>query len=101
MSPVLPRRLLSWLFALTLLWGQAAAYAHTVGHLADHESGLPAHVCELCVAQAGLGSAAASTPPALHLPVAAYDWFIARPDSPAVLRLATPRARAPPATVHA
>lgn len=98
---MLPRRLLSWLFALTLLWGQAAAYAHAASHLTDYDSDLPAHVCELCVAQASLGCAAASAPPALHLPVAACDWFIADPGTPAVPRLAAPRARAPPATVHA
>ena len=97
---MLPRRLLPWLFALTLLWGQAAAYAHAVGHLTDNEN-LPAHVCELCVAQASLGCAAASTPPALHLPMAAYDWFVAGADAPAVSRLAVPRARAPPAPVNA
>lgn len=97
---MLPRRLLPWLFALTLLWGQAVSYAHTVGHLTDNES-LPAHVCELCVAQASLGCAAASTPPALHVPIAAYDWFVAGADTPAVPRLAAPRARAPPSSVHA
>jgi hypothetical protein len=97
---MLPRRLLSWLFALALLWGQAAAYAHAVGHLADNE-GLPAHACEVCVAQAGLGGAAPPAPPALQVPVAAYDWCVARADVPAVSRLAAPRARAPPVSAHA
>ena len=97
---MLPRRLLPWLFALALLWGQAASYAHAVGHLTDN-AGLPTHACELCVAQASLGCAAASTPPVLHVPVAAYDWFVAGADTPTVPRLAAPRARAPPASAHA
>jgi hypothetical protein len=100
MLPMLSRRLLSWLFALALLWGQAASYAHAVGHLAD-SADLPAHACELCVAQAGLGGAAASTPPELPVPIAAYDWFVAGADTPAIPRLAAPRARAPPASAHA
>jgi len=87
----------SWLFVLTLLWGQAAAYAHTLSHLTDRDSGLPTHVCELCVAQADLGCAAASTQPALHLPIATYDWFIADVHSSPAPRLPVPRARAPPA----
>jgi hypothetical protein len=95
MRRMLPRRLLPWLFALTLLWGQAVAYAHAVSHLTD--TGLPAHACELCVAQASLGSAAASTPPVLHLPVAAHDWFVADARFTHTPRLPAPRARAPPA----
>ena len=97
---MLPRRLLSWLFALTLLWGQATSYAHAVGHLTDNE-GLPAHACELCVAQAGLGCAAVSAPPTLYVPIAAFDWFVAGADTPAVPRLSAPRARAPPPSAHA
>jgi hypothetical protein len=92
-----PRRLLPWLFVLTLLWGQAASYAHAVSHLTDRDTGLPAHACELCVAQASLGSAAASTPPVLHLPVAAYDWFVVDARFTHTPRLPAPRARAPPA----
>ncbi|MBS1146313.1 MAG: hypothetical protein H6R08_489 [Proteobacteria bacterium] len=98
---MLPRRLLSWLFVLTLLWGQAAAYAHTLSHLAEREPAVPAHVCELCVAQASLGCAAAATPPALHVPIAGYDWFTAGVHPPAVFRLIAHRARAPPASIHA
>ncbi|MDP2029478.1 MAG: hypothetical protein Q8K12_07585 [Thiobacillus sp.] len=97
---MLPRRLLPWLFVLTLLWGQTAAYAHTLSHLAEREPAVPAHVCELCVAQASLGCAATPTSPALHLLVATYDWFVAGVHTPAASRLAAPRARAPPAAVH-
>ena len=97
MRRMLPRRLLPWLIVLTLLWGQAAAYAHTLSHLTDSDPGLPAHACELCLAQASLGCAAAATPPVLHLPVAAFDWFVADAHSTPTPRLPTPRARAPPA----
>jgi hypothetical protein len=93
---MLPRRLLPWLFALTLLFGQAAAYAHTLSHLKDSHSGLPAHPCEQCMAQAGLEGAAASTPPMLHLPAATFGWFIAAGHPAPASRLAAPRARAPP-----
>jgi hypothetical protein len=93
------RRFFPWLFVLALLWGQAAAYAHTLSHLVDSDPGLPAHVCELCVAQANLGCAATSTPPTLHLPAATYDWFIAVFQPAPATRLPTPRARAPPAPV--
>lgn len=54
---MLPRRALSWLLALALLLGQAAAFAHTLEHLDPHKA-KPSHVCELCVAQAQLGGAA-------------------------------------------
>jgi len=88
-----------WLFMLTLLWGQANAYAHTLGHLKDSESDKSAHVCELCVAQADLGSAAPSATPALHLPTATYDWFVTDACPALAPRLSTPRARDPPATL--
>lgn len=58
---MLPRRLFPWLFALTLLFGQAAAFAHALSHLDVHDSALPDKVCEVCVAQANLGSAAPAT----------------------------------------
>lgn len=59
---MLPRRLLSWLFALTLLFGQAAAFAHAMGHLSNHDPALPEQACEVCVAQAQLGAAAPPNP---------------------------------------
>jgi hypothetical protein len=51
------RILIRYLFALTLLFGQAAAFAHAIGHLQQHEAGVPEPVCEVCVAHANLGSA--------------------------------------------
>ena len=85
-----------WLFMLTLVWGQASAYAHTLSHLNDSDSDKHAHVCELCVAQANLGSTAPSAPPVLHLPTATYDWFVADVCPELTPSLAAPRARAPP-----
>lgn len=96
---MLPRRLLPWLFALTLLLGQATAYAHTLSHLKDRDAGLPAHACEQCVAQADLGSAATSAPLILHAPAATFDWFIATGHPAPAPRLAAARARAPPASL--
>lgn len=93
---MLPRRLLPWLFALTLLLGQTVAYAHTLSHLKDRDSGWPAHACEQCVAQADLGCAATSAPPMLHAPAATFAWFIAAGRPAPASRLAAPRARAPP-----
>jgi len=97
---MLPRRLLPWLFALTLLFGQAAAFAHALTHLHASDAGLPEQSCEICVAQAQLGSAMPSTPAALSLPPAAH--FIALADAPCCVDLA-PRpacARAPPGSVY-
>lgn len=51
------RRLLSWIFALTLLFGQGAAFAHALTHLHADDRALPDKICEVCVAQAQLGSA--------------------------------------------
>ena len=96
---MLPRRLLPWLFALTLLFGQATAYAHTLSHLKERHSGLPAHPCEQCMAQADLGSAATSKLLILHAPVATFDWFITAVHSAPAPRLAIPRARAPPVSL--
>jgi hypothetical protein len=53
---MLPRRVLSWLLALALLLGQAAAFAHALEHLDPHDA-VPDHACELCVAHAQLGGA--------------------------------------------
>jgi hypothetical protein len=88
-----------WLFVMSLLWGQASAYAHTLSHLKESGSAKHAHVCELCVAQANLGNAAPSAPPALHLATATYDWFVTDVCPHPSPRLAAPRARAPPASL--
>jgi len=85
MPTMFPRRLLSWLFVLTLLFGQAAAFAHALSHLDPHESALPDKVCEVCVAQANLGSAAPAT--AFSLPIES------------VCRIELPAGMLPPATV--
>lgn len=97
---MLPRRLLPWLFALTLLLGQAAAFAHALTHLDTHNKALPDKVCEVCIAHAQLGSVA---PPAgLVLAIPLGDCVI--PSSTAPLRVDLPPrpacARAPPAPSH-
>jgi hypothetical protein len=91
------RRLLSWLFALTLLFGQAAAFAHALTHLRTHDTGLPDKVCEVCLAQAQLGGAAPPAPLTLKVPAA--DRILVSFVAPRCVDLA-PRpacARAPPA----
>jgi hypothetical protein len=91
------RRLLPWLFALALLFGQAAAFAHALTHLRAHESGLPDKACEVCVAQAQLGAAA---PPGLvALALADGIRIVASGATPRCADLAprTACARAPPA----
>lgn len=94
---MLPRRLLPWLFALTLLFGQAAAFAHALGHLHAHDPALPDKVCEVCVAQAQLGSAAPPSVISLTLPAGGH--IVASGVTPSCIDL-SPRpacARAPPA----
>ena len=68
MRAMLSRRLLSWLFALVLLFGQAAAFAHALTHLHVEEKGFPDKICEVCVAQAQLGSAVPSAAVVLFIP---------------------------------
>ena len=101
MPAMLPRRLLPWLFALSLLFAQAAAFAHALTHLHTSDAGLPEQNCELCIAQAQLGSAMPSTLAALSLPPATHSLVAA--DAPCCVDLA-PRpacARAPPGSVYA
>lgn len=92
---MLSRRVLSWLLALALLLGQAAALAHALEHLDPHGTA-PDHACELCVAHAQLGGAA---PGKAFVPAAEAISFIA-PDAaaPPSGRLFTRHApaRAPP-----
>ncbi|MBW8327999.1 MAG: hypothetical protein K0M48_02185 [Thiobacillus sp.] len=96
---MLPRCLLPWLVALTLLFGQATAFAHAIGHLHKHDAGAPEPVCEVCVAHANLGSTlpvSACLPPlapALHA-APAVEATYALPSRPA-----RALARAPPAPV--
>lgn len=95
---MLPRRALSWLLALALLLGQAAAFAHALEHLDPHGKA-PDHACELCVAQAQLGGAA---PGKAFVPAAETAPFVV----PAAAALPSGRlftrhapARAPPVSV--
>jgi len=91
------RRLLSWLFALTLLFGQAAAFAHALTHLRVHDTGLPDKVCETCLAQAQLGTA---LPPSLVVLATTPSDPIYAPGAEFVCADLAPRpacARAPPA----
>ncbi|MBT9568839.1 MAG: hypothetical protein IV085_11135 [Thiobacillus sp.] len=94
---MLTRRLLPWIFALTLLFGQAAAFAHALAHLHVDDKALPDKVCELCVAQAQLGSA---VPPAAVILVAPRTLAL-QPDRVATLCVDLAPfpacARAPPA----
>jgi hypothetical protein len=96
---MLPRRLLSWLFALTLLFGQAAAFAHALSHLDPHESALPDKVCEVCVAQASLGSAAPATVFSLPVEPARHIELPAGMLPPAAVSTHHAQARAPPHTI--
>jgi hypothetical protein len=93
------RRLLSWMLALALLFGQAAAFAHAFEHLkgGDADKGHP--VCEVCVSQAGLGGVLPATGFALSA-----DPAPTCPPPPvatprAGVRQPFARARAPPLSV--
>ena len=97
---MLKRRLTSWLFALALMFGQAAAFAHALSHVNLHESAMPDKVCEVRVAQAHLGSAAPASLLVLALPAGhSVETPVAAP-----LRAGTPFlaacARAPPASFN-
>jgi len=96
---MLRRWLTPWLFALTLLLGQMGALAHATSHLAKSDPGLPDHVCELCLAQSNLGSAAASTP--LSIPLSDATFAGIRPVVSRIPATRPPvaRARAPPTAV--
>jgi hypothetical protein len=93
---MLRRRLVPWLFALTLLFGQAAAFAHALSHLDPHDSGLPDKVCEVCVAQASLGSAAPATVFSLPVESARHIGLPAVAQPPAAVSTPHAHARAPP-----
>lgn len=94
------RRLISWFFALTLLFGQAAAFAHALTHVHTHDPALPDKVCEVCIAQAQLGTGIAPHPVALTIPPGSR---IAAPDTAPLCIPLAPRtacARAPPTPIH-
>jgi len=96
---MLPRRLFPWLFALTLLFGQAAAFAHALSHLDAHDSALPDKVCEVCVAQASLGSAAPATVFSLPIEPTRHIELPAGTLPPAAVSTHHAQARAPPAAI--
>lgn len=93
------RLLLPWLVALTLLFGQAAAFAHSLSHLGTHDPALPDQTCEACIAQASLGSAPPQPP--LVLPILPADPVAARVAvlPPVSVVVQSAQARAPPAPV--
>ncbi|MHB1083283.1 MAG: hypothetical protein ACYCZA_00365 [Thiobacillus sp.] len=94
---MLPRRLFPWLFVLSLLFGQAAAFAHGLTHLRTHDPAVPDKVCEVCVAHAQLGSAA---PPSLFTLTLPSGVCIRTPGAMPVCADLAPSpacARAPPA----
>jgi len=90
------RRLLAWLFALTLLFGQAAAFAHAIDHLHAHDSALPDKVCEVCVAQASLGGATPVAVFVLSIDMARHTGFPVAALPPAADSPRFAQARAPP-----
>ena len=95
------RRLLPWLLALTLLLGQAAAFAHALTHLRVHDTGLPDKVCEICLAQAQLGTALPPSPVVLATPLADHAYAPSAKFACADLAPRPACARAPPAPPNA
>lgn len=92
------RRLFTaWLFALPLLFGQAAALAHALSHLGEHDSDhAPGTTCELCMVQASLGAALPPSPLfGLPGPAAPEAAALPLPHSPQTCG-PIPSARAPP-----
>jgi hypothetical protein len=96
---MLSRRLLPWLFTLTLLFGQAAAFAHALGHLNAHDPALPDNVCEVCVAQASLGSGAPATTVSLSVEPGRPTALPAGTQPTATVSPRCAQARAPPAAI--
>jgi hypothetical protein len=92
-------RLLSWLFALTLIFGQAAAFAHALSHLDDHDTSQSEPVCEVCVAQGNLGSAAPATGFSLTAAAACSIDLPVGTRPPAGICPTFSRARAPPHSI--
>ena len=96
---MLPRRLFPWLFVLTLLFGQATAFAHAVSHLDAHDSALPDKVCEVCVAKASLGSAVPATVFSLPVETVGNTELPAAPLPLVTACFNHAQARAPPAAI--
>lgn len=96
-----PRRLPAWLFALLLLFGQAAAFAHALTHLRSHDTGLPDKVCQVCLAQAQLGAALPPSVVVLATPPGIYTYPPGTEFRCALLEPRPACARAPPALFNA
>lgn len=98
---MLSHRLLPGLFVLILLFAQAAAFAHALSHLHAHDGALPDKTCEVCIAHAQLGAAAA---PSIALPALPPGGASTPRSAPPVCTELAPRpacARAPPIRSHA
>lgn len=95
------RRLLSRLFALTLLFGQAAAFAHALTHLRTHDMDLPGKVCEVCLAQAQLGTGLPPSLVVMATPPGTYTYASGATFQCADLAPRPACARAPPALSNA
>ena len=87
------------MLALALLFGQAAGFAHALSHLDPRDGALSDKVCEVCIAQANLGSAAPGHLSCLSIvpgnPIGMPD--LAPPLVSALVQAAL--ARAPPAAI--
>ncbi len=94
------RRLLSWLFVLTLLFGQAAAYAHALTHVHTHDTGLPDKVCQVCLAHAQLGTALTPSLVVLAVPPGEYAYAPGAAFQCADLAPCPACARAPPTPIN-
>ncbi len=91
------RPLLSWLFALTLLFGHAAAFAHELTHLDTHDTGMPDKVCKVCLTHAHLGTALPPSLVVLAIPPGEHAQVSGTGVRYADLAPRTACARAPPA----
>lgn len=93
---MLSRRLFPWLFVLTLLFGQATAFAHALSHVDAHDAALHDPVCEVCIAQAHLGGAAPQKGFSLPYVPAAHVNVSAATQPTAGVTVQSAQARAPP-----
>jgi hypothetical protein len=95
---MLSRHLFPWLFALTLLFGQATAFAHALSHVDAHDAALHDPVCEVCIAQAHLGGAAPQKGFSLPYVPAAHVSVSAAAQPRVSVTVQSAQARAPPAS---
>ena len=83
------------LLALFLVFAQAGALAHGIGHIKDQAAG-GEPVCEQCLAYAAVGAGAASTPLAWSEPTQAIHFAAAVPAAAPARFQPVYRSRAPP-----